>query len=191
MRFGAALTGANVRPAMGATVLAPRAQGLGRSGLVDRRSALRRPEPDQAAARRELRRQIGRLERDLGEAFVAAFPSGGLELPQGCGGHPRLLDLGELERARDELAVRLASARETIARRLREQQEKRELLARMLAAPAEHRFMRIACRELGEPGCGVWEVRPRLGLIGMLMGWWQVKLSSGCPLSGRPRGASS
>jgi hypothetical protein len=25
-------------------------------------------------------------------------------------------------------------------------------------------------------------VRPRLGLIGMLMGWWQVKLSSGCPL---------
>jgi hypothetical protein len=27
-------------------------------------------------------------------------------------------------------------------------------------------------------------VRPRLGLIGMLMGWWQVKLSSGCPLPG-------
>jgi hypothetical protein len=27
-------------------------------------------------------------------------------------------------------------------------------------------------------------VRPRLGLIGMLMGWWQVKLSSGCPLAG-------
>ena len=24
---------------------------------------------------------------------------------------------------------------------------------------------------------------PRLGLIGMLMGWWQVKLSSGCPLA--------
>jgi hypothetical protein len=32
-------------------------------------------------------------------------------------------------------------------------------------------------------GCGVWQVRPRLGLIGMLMGWWQVKLSSGCPLA--------
>ena len=38
--------------------------------------------------------------------------------------------------------------------------------------------------DLGEPGCGAWEVRPRLGLIGMLMGWWQVKLSSGCPLAG-------
>ena len=23
-----------------------------------------------------------------------------------------------------------------------------------------------------------------MGLIGMLMGWWQVKLSSGCPLAG-------
>ena len=35
--------------------------------------------------------------------------------------------------------------------------------------------------KIGEGGCGVWEVRPRLGLIGMLSGWWQVKLSSGCP----------
>jgi hypothetical protein len=26
-------------------------------------------------------------------------------------------------------------------------------------------------------------VRPRLGLIGMLAGWWHVKLSSGCPLA--------
>jgi len=26
-------------------------------------------------------------------------------------------------------------------------------------------------------------VRPRVGLVGMFMGWWQVKLSSGCPLA--------
>jgi hypothetical protein len=26
-------------------------------------------------------------------------------------------------------------------------------------------------------------VRPRLGLIGMLMGWWRVVISSGCPLA--------
>ncbi|MHB1571699.1 MAG: hypothetical protein ACYC0H_21190, partial [Solirubrobacteraceae bacterium] len=58
----------------------------------------------------------------------------------------------------------------------------RALLSRMLEDPAGHRLCRITCRELGEPGCGAWEVRPRLGLIGMLMGWWQVKLSSGCPL---------
>jgi hypothetical protein len=43
--------------------------------------------------------------------------------------------------------------------------------------------VRVANRDLGESGCGVWHVRPRLGLIGMLMGWWQVKLSSGCPLA--------
>jgi hypothetical protein len=52
----------------------------------------------------------------------------------------------------------------------------------MLLDPARHRHVRIRRRELGESGCGVWHVRPRLGLVGMLMGWWQVKLSSGCPL---------
>jgi hypothetical protein len=53
----------------------------------------------------------------------------------------------------------------------------------MLLEPGRYKFARIANRDLGEPGCGVWQVRPRLGLIGMLMGWWQVKLSSGCPLA--------
>ncbi len=32
-------------------------------------------------------------------------------------------------------------------------------------------------------GCGAYQVRPRLGIIGMCMGWWHVKLSSGCPLA--------
>jgi hypothetical protein len=57
-------------------------------------------------------------------------------------------------------------------------------LEKMLLDPGRYRFVRIANREIGEPGCGVWHVRPRLGLIGMLMGWWEVKLSSGCPLVG-------
>ena len=35
----------------------------------------------------------------------------------------------------------------------------------------------------GDGGCGVYQVRPRLGIIGMLAGWWHVKLSSGCPLA--------
>jgi hypothetical protein len=51
----------------------------------------------------------------------------------------------------------------------------------MLADPAAHRGERIALRELGRPGCGVYAVKPRLGLVGMLAGWWQVTLSSGCP----------
>jgi hypothetical protein len=73
----------------------------------------------------------------------------------------------------------------TIAERAQLQEAHRVYLEQILLDPAKHRFARVSCRDLGEPGCGVWQVRPRLGLIGMLMGWWQVKLSSGCPL---PRG---
>jgi hypothetical protein len=137
----------------------------------------------EAAARRTLRAQIARLERELADAFVTAYPTGGLPQPAQAVAQPRLLELGELECVRDELTERLRDARVKIARRADEQAEKRLALELMLLNPAEHRFERISCRELGEPGCGVWQVRPRLGLIGMLMGWWQVKLSSGCPLS--------
>ena len=55
--------------------------------------------------------------------------------------------------------------------------------SRCCSSRDRHRFVKIANADLGVGGCGVWHVRPRLGLIGMLMGWWQVKLSSGCPLS--------
>ena len=121
-------------------------------------------------------------------AFVTAYPMGGL--PHGVKDprrDPRVLDLGELERVRDELAERLRSARVTIAERADIQEANRLCLERMLLEPAKHRFARISREDVGEPGCGVWHVRPRLGLIGMLMGWWQVKLSSGCPL---PRAAT-
>jgi hypothetical protein len=147
-------------------------------------------ERDELAARRSLRRQVAKLERELADAFVTAFPMGGL----GGGAHetrrdPRVLDLGELERVRDELAERLRRARVTIAERADVQAANRLYLEQMLLEPAKHRFASIPCRDLGEPGCGAWQVRPRLGLIGMLMGWWQVKLSSGCPLprAARPR----
>lgn len=144
-------------------------------------------EVDEHAARRSLRSQIERLERDLSEAFVTAYRMGGLEQPPERRGEPRLLGLGELERVRDELAERLRVARVTIAKGAELQAANRVHLERMLLEPARHRFERIALADLGEPGCGVWQVRPRLGLIGMLMGWWQVKLSSGCPLA-RGRG---
>jgi hypothetical protein len=142
---------------------------------------------DERAARRTLRDQIARLERELADAFVTAFPMGGLPVPAPVPGPAtpaRLLDLGELEVVRDELTDRLRDARAAISRRADEIAEKRLVLERMLLAPADYKFVRISRRELGEPGCGVWQVRPRMGLIGMLMGWWQVKLSSGCPLPG-------
>ena len=62
-------------------------------------------------------------------------------------------------------------------------------LERMLLAPGKHRFETVSNKQLGEGGCGVWQVRPRLGLVGMLAGWWHVKLSSGCPLATARRAA--
>jgi hypothetical protein len=140
-------------------------------------------EDAQRAARRSLRRQIERLERDLAEAFVTAYRMGGLDHPADTRSEPRMLDLGELERVRDELAERLQTARLSIAERAEIQAANRVRLEKMLLEPGKYRFARIARSDVGEPGCGVWQVRPRLGLIGMLMGWWQVKLSSGCPLA--------
>jgi hypothetical protein len=140
---------------------------------------------DELAARRSLRAQISKLERELADAFVTAYPLGGLgheATPGRC--DPRLLGLGELEQIRDDLAERLHSARATISERADVVAANRLYLERILLEPGKHRFARISCRDLGESGCGVWQVRPRLGLIGMLMGWWQVKLSSGCPLPG-------
>jgi hypothetical protein len=147
-------------------------------------ATLTRARQDERAARRSLRAQIDKLERELAEAFVTAYPMGGLDAqPARSSATPRLLSLGELERVRDELAARVQSARATISERADQQAARRLALEKMLLDPGRYRFVRISNREIGEPGCGVWYVRPRLGLVGMLMGWWEVKLSSGCPLA--------
>jgi hypothetical protein len=140
-------------------------------------------EDAQRAARRSMREQIARLERELSGAFVTAFELRGVAPAGGPSSQPRVLDLGELELVRDELAERLHAARASIAERAEVHAANRVLLERMLLEPGKYRFVRVARQDLGEPGCGVWQVRPRLGLIGMLAGWWQVKLSSGCPLA--------
>jgi hypothetical protein len=135
------------------------------------------------AARRSLREQIARLESDLAAAFVTAYEMRGATATRVVVGEARLLDFGELEQVRDELAERLQTARLTIGTLADEQAANRLQLERMMLDPSSYRFARVSRQDLGEPGCGVWQVRPRLGLIGMLMGWWEVKLSSGCPLS--------
>jgi len=141
---------------------------------------------DERPARAQLRAQIGRLERELAGLFGEAF--GRVEVEHRVGvlsAQPRVLGLGELERQRDALAGRIAAARQTLRARAREEEASRERLRAMLAAPADFKWVMITRAELGEPGCGAWHSRPRLGPIGMLMGWWQVKVSSGCPLAGR------
>ena len=145
------------------------------------------------AARAQLRAQIAALELRLAQVLVellaygdpapdAAGPGGTPGSVPGRG--PRVLDLGELERVRDGLAARVSAAEAGLRRHAERRARARVRLEQMRLAPGRHRFERITRAELGEGRCGVWEVRPRLGLLGMLMGWWELKLSSGCPLSG-------
>jgi hypothetical protein len=139
---------------------------------------------DEAAARRALRRQIGDLERKLGETFVSAFPRTAVDVrvAHGVPG-PRVLSLGDLESHRDALQARLRDARLALERRGVREERNRVQLEKMLLQPERYKFAKLANADLGEGGCGVWQVKPRLGIIGMLAGWWHVKLSSGCPLA--------
>jgi hypothetical protein len=145
------------------------------------------PGVDERPARAQLRTQIARLELELAGLFGEAFGRVELDRPAASpASAPRLLDLGGLEQARDRLAERVAAARQALRRRADEETASRELLRAMLERPADYKWVRVTRSEIGEPGCGNWHSKPRLGPLGMLMGWWQVKVSSGCPLAGRP-----
>jgi hypothetical protein len=148
--------------------------------------------PEQAA-RRALRAQIAKMERELSEIVADTFPH--ICPTSVCAGAPRvsgearaahpspgLLTLAELERIRDELAGHVQELHGIAIERAEHERRSCELLERMKLEPGRYKFTRLPVSDLGQGGCGVWEVRPRLGLIGMLAGWWQVKLSSGCPL---------
>jgi len=137
-------------------------------------------------ARAELQRQVGRLERELAGLFAEAFPRVEMDYTVAAvAAEARMLNLGELERVRDDLATRIGEARLALDEQAVVETRNRELLQQMLADPAKFKWVRISNRDIGDPGCGHFHSRPRLGVIGMLMGWWQVKVSSGCPLSGR------
>jgi hypothetical protein len=185
------------------------------------------PPEDALAARRSLRAQIARLERELAAILVSAYPPIALAAREdpaaearargargahrgpaapihgarrgpaapihgarlgpaapACGARaqPRLLGLAELERTRDRLAARLAAAERQAADQAGRQAEARARLHAMLADPPAHRGAAIANADLGLPGCTRYRVVPRLGPIGLLTGWWRVKISSGCPL---------
>jgi hypothetical protein len=140
-------------------------------------------EVDERAARRSLREQIAKLERELAAAFTSAYPRQGFEWGVAGQSGPRILSLGELERVRDGLSARLRTVRADFEERAAREEESRRLIERMMLDPGSYKYVRVSREDIGERGCGHWHVRPRLGIIGMLMGWWQVKLSSGCPLA--------
>ena len=63
----------------------------------------------------------------------------------------------------------------------------------MKLEPGRYRFVRLPVSDLGQGGCGVWQVRPRLGLIGMLAGLVaaqalvRLSVTQGVALHARPR----
>jgi DNA-binding transcriptional regulator YhcF (GntR family) len=139
-------------------------------------------EVDERLGRRELRRQIARLEAQLApypaEARRPGEPTHPLLRPKG-----HVADMAELEAIRDELMERLKRARGLAERRGERQQQARARLEEMVSDPAAHKWETVSQQDLGEPGCGSLDVQPRWGPVGALMNWWRVKVSSGCPLA--------
>jgi hypothetical protein len=143
----------------------------------------------QRRARDDLRRQIGELERELGELFATTFPRRGIEFSVAAAGGPRVLGVADLEAVRDRLVQRLHEARSALSARVDVEEHNRGLIEEMVAEPERHRWVRVSNEDIGEPGCRHWHSRPRWGLLGMILGWWRVKLSLGCPLA-RGRGGA-
>jgi DNA-binding transcriptional regulator YhcF (GntR family) len=148
----------------------PFGEPLGEEGELDTESERR--------ARSVLRGQIARLEAQL-----APFPEGraDAEAAGSVAPNPRLSDLGELEATRDELVEKLKAARAQAAQESARAGTERRRFEAALADPAAHRWESGQLDELGEPGCGRWQVRPAWGPVGALMSWWRVTISSGCP----------
>jgi hypothetical protein len=142
-------------------------------------------EHDDRAARVDLRRQISAMEAELAALFGSAFPRTGIEFKVPApGGGPRILSVNELERLRDSLSIRISEVRTTLGEIGEVEEAHRELIERMTADPDAYKWIRVSNEHIGEPGCRHWHSRPRWGILGMLLGWWRVKVSSGCPLPG-------
>ena len=144
---------------------------------------LPRTAPDERAARRSLLQQVARLEEELAQLFCSTWPRKGFSWEVRSQGGPRLLSLSELEELRDELAARVGDARCALASRTCVEEQNRCLIEEMQLEPERYKWVRVRNEDIGEPGCKHWHVRPRWGLLGMLMNWWRVVVSSGCPLA--------
>ena len=152
-------------------------------GGIQQAAASSLVEQGERAARRSLRDQVAKLERELSAIVADGFPHIGAVASGAPARGPSLLSLEQLEQLRDQLAGRVQQLRRLAQERAEHERRARELLEAMKLEPGRYKFVRLPVIDLGQRGCGVWEVRPRFGLIGMLAGWWQLKLSSGCPLA--------
>jgi len=139
---------------------------------------------DERPARRALLDQIARLESELGALFCSTYPRMGFEWNVSSRGGPRVLSFSDLEALRDELAEKLDHNRRMLSDRTYVEELNRRRIEEMLLEPEKHKWVRVGNEDIGEPGCKHWHVRPRYGVLGMLMNWWRVRISSGCPLAG-------
>ena len=113
--------------------------------------------------------------------FPKARPDQELDWQVSSPGGPRVLNVGDLEALRDELAGRVEEIRRSLNERSDVEEANLERIEALVADPAGHKWQRISNDDIGEQGCKYWHSQPRFGLLGMLMGWWRVKISSGCP----------
>ena len=123
------------------------------------------------------------MELALARLFGSAFPRKGIDFSVAGMGGPRLLSVDELEKVRDGLAARIQEVRADLHDYAVVEEANRELIEEMTADPASYKWVRVYNEDIGEPGCKNWHAKPRWGVLGMLLGWWRVKISSGCPLA--------
>ena len=141
-----------------------------------------RTDVDERPARAALRDQIAHLEESLAAHVTGAFPLSPTPPRLGGSRGARLQTLAELEQRRDALEAALARMRrelDTLGERQELARGRREAI---MLDPAAHPWERVSHEDIGEPGCRQYHARPRFGILGLLMNWWRVIISSGCPL---------
>jgi hypothetical protein len=124
---------------------------------------------------------VARLEQELTELGCSAWPRTDLRGGVSARGGARLLSLGQLEELRDALAAEVSRLRRALDERGAEEERKRRLIEEILLEPERHPGARVHAADIGEPSCRQWEAVPSFGLLGRLMRWWRVRISSGCP----------
>jgi DNA-binding transcriptional regulator YhcF (GntR family) len=134
---------------------------------------------DEGAARRELRRQIGRIEAELA-SYTRDLDASSAPVPV-TPPAPRIAGVDELAQTRDALLAQLAAARQAAVDRARRERRAREVRDAIVEDPAGHRGEVVSAAETGEEGCVTWQAGPRFGPLGALMNWWRIKVSGGCP----------
>lgn len=138
----------------------------------------RDPEIDAKTLRRELRQQIGWIEKEV--ATYVRFDRNEPSPRRMSSAAPtaRVTSVEDLERIRDELIDRLTHLRKDAERRSAREQRARRHLEDMVSDPASHRGEVVTVLGAGQSDLTTWRVVPRYGPLGVILGWWRVEVRS-------------